>query len=274
MLVHCARSSRGFTLVELMVSLVIAGILIGVIFQFLLGQGRFARLQGAREEVQQNARVALDVISGDLRAVGPEGIISATGASISFRAPRAWGIVCGYTSTSPLKVAVLFPLAAMPTFRSGDDELAIGAGFYSVVDETGDGSVAANRCKTDVKPSPDPVLQQARVFSGRSGTAIPGTLRPRQDAYVYDVITYDVGESTVAGTNVGRWIRRNAQPLAGPLPPGGGLTFVYSDENGALTTDANSIRRVRITVTTNSRARFKDQAQADTDSTIVYLRNR
>lgn len=274
MRVHCARSRRAFTLVELMVSLVIAGILIGVIFQFLLGQGRFARLQGAREEVQQNARVALDVISSDLRAVGQQGIISATANSISFRAPRAWGLVCGYISTSPVKLAVLFPLAAMPMLRSGEDELAVATDFYRVTDETGDGSVAANKCKTDVKPNPDPVLQQARVFSGREGTAIPDNFLPRGDSYVYDVVTYDVAESTVAGTNVGRWIRRNGQPLAGPLPAGGGLTFAYTDQNGAPTADASGIRRIRITVTTHSRARFKDQAQADTDSTIIYLRNR
>ncbi|MDQ3524384.1 MAG: hypothetical protein M3451_04945, partial [Chloroflexota bacterium] len=74
------------------------------------------------------------------------------------------------------------------------------------------------------------------------------------------------------------WIRRNpgsgAQPLAGPLPANGGLVFAYEDGNGATTADPNAMRRIRVTVTTNSRARFKDQAQADTDSTIIYLRNR
>lgn len=254
-----------------MVALVISGILVGIIFQFLVGQTRFARMQGAREEVQQNARVAVDVISSDLRAVGRQGIVAAGSNSIDFRAPRAWGLVCGYSGSS---LAVIFPTAAVPALRTGSDRLAIGThpdSIYSVTDVTSDGTNAAYECNTKVNPSPQAVAtdKRARLYDG-----VPLNLLPRRDVYVYDELTYDVSTSTGVP---GLWIRRNGQPLAGPLPSSGGLVFAYQDSLGndlGSSPSANDIARVRLVVKTNSRAKFNNQAQDDTDSTIVYLRNR
>lgn len=267
-----ARRPSGFTLVELMVAIVISGILVGVIFQFLLGQTRFARLQSAREEVQQNARVALDVISSDLRAIGPQGIIAASANAITYRAPRAWGVVCGYSGGS---LALVFPGPAAPMLKAGSDSLAVGSNFHQVSDVTGDGSGAAAACNAGVAPNPAITAAEGRARLYNLPAGAPTYLR-RQDAYVYDRLTYDIGTS--AAVPGATWIRRNpgsgAQPLAGPLPANGGLVFAYEDGNGATTADPNAMRRIKVTVTTNSRARFKDQAQADTDSTIIYLRNR
>lgn len=266
-----ARRQSGFTLVELMVALVIAGILVGVVFQFLLGQTRFARMQSAREEVQQNARVALDVISSDLRAIGPQGIIAGSANSISYRAPRAWGVICGYSGGS---LAVIFPGPAAPMLKAGSDSLAVGTSFHQVSDVTGDGSAATTACNTGVTPNPLVAAAEGRARLYNLPAGAP-TYQRGQDAYVYDRLTYDIGTSLgVPGT----WIRRNpgsgAQPLAGPLPASGGLVFVYTDANGATTVDVDAVRRIKVTVTANSRAKFKDQAQVDTDSTIIYLRNR
>lgn len=292
-----AHSERGFSLVELMVALVVSGILVGVVFQFLLGQGQVARYQTAREEVQQNARVALDLISSDLRAVGPQGIVAATSEKLVFRTPRAWGLVCGPYGTTD--VAVIFPAAAVPVFRTASsaslaDLLAIGAdgvyAFYAVTDITQSGSnttIARDECTATVRPnpalptSPTPEQSQARLF--RFAVTRPSGLVPRRDVYVYDQIEYDVAQSNVAGQAAGLWIRRklnegSAQPVAGPLPPQGGLVFAYQGQRGNNITNPagteNSIARVLVTVRTNSRATFKNQAQDDTDSTRIYLRNR
>lgn len=268
-----ARRERGFTLVELMVAIVISGILVSVIFQFLLGQGQFARMQGAREEVQQNARVGVEVISSDLRSVARGGIVSADDSTISFRAPRAWGVVCGYSGGS---LAVIFPSASVPALRPDSDRLHVGThpdSSYSVTDVTSDGANAANECNTKLKPKPRALASErrARLYSGG-----PAGLRARQDVYVYDEVAYAVGTSAVAGIP-GKWIRRNGQPLVGPLPASGGLSFVYQDSLGNVLPsppNPSSIARVRVAVKTNSRAKFNNQAQDDTDSTIVYLRNR
>ena len=264
-----ARSQRGFTLVELMVALVISGIVISIIFQFLVGQARFSRLQSAREEVQQNARVAVDVISSDLRAVASQGVTWADGDSIAFRAPRAWGMVCGYPGGS---LAVLFPAAAVPALSDNSDRLAIGPAGYAVSDVTSDGTNAANACNTELKPVRRAVASERRA---RLYTGGPAGLLTGQDVYVYDDVAYGVDTSSVAGI-LGTWIRRNNAPLSGPVPAGG-LSFVYQDSLGNILSnppDLGRIARVRVLVTTNSRAKFNNKAQDDTDSTFVYLRNR
>ena len=264
-----ARSERGFTLVELMVAIVISGIVIGVIFQFLLGQGRFARMQGAREEVQQNARAAVDVISSDLRAVGRQGVTWAESDSIAFRSPRAWGMVCGYAGGY---LAVLFPAAAVPALSDDSDRLAVGPNGHIVTDITSDGTNAANACNTALKPLPQAVAsgKRARLYAGA-----PGGLLQGQDVYVYDDIAYGADTSSVAGIR-GRWIRRNNQPLAGPIAADG-LSFVYQDSLGntlSNTPNVGDIARVRLLVKTNSRAKFNNRPQDDIDSTIIYFRNR
>jgi hypothetical protein len=128
-----------------------------------------------------------------------------------------------------------------------------------------------------VSPSPPAVSGQARVFVRRDGSAFP-VFQPRRDAYVYDDVTYNVGPSTVAGKDAGHWIRRNGQPLAGPVPQPNGLTFVYQDFAGnnisSPTGNEDNIARVLVTVRTRSSATFTNQAQDDTDSTRIFLRNR
>jgi prepilin-type N-terminal cleavage/methylation domain-containing protein len=62
------RSERGFTLAELLVVMAILGFMMGALFT-LQRQGQLAYMTGsARVEVQQNARLALDMISSEVRS--------------------------------------------------------------------------------------------------------------------------------------------------------------------------------------------------------------
>ena len=74
----------GFTLIEILVALLISGLVVSSIFQVLQGNGRFVEMQSAREEVQQNARAALDLIAGDLRGVPPTAITVMQPGTIRF----------------------------------------------------------------------------------------------------------------------------------------------------------------------------------------------
>ena len=73
-----------------MVALVIAGFIMATVFQILTGQSRVVAVQGAREETQQNVRGALEIVSSELRAGIPQGILAANAQSITFMQPRAW----------------------------------------------------------------------------------------------------------------------------------------------------------------------------------------
>ena len=74
---------RGYTLAELLTSIAVIGLLMAAIF-LTLDQGQGAYLFGAgRAEVQQNGRVALDLLTSELRT-GAQ-VSAATATSITFR---------------------------------------------------------------------------------------------------------------------------------------------------------------------------------------------
>lgn len=282
----------GFTLIELLVALVLSGIVVSIIFQLLVGQSRFARLQTARQEVQQNSRAALDVIAAELRAIGPQGVIKATPDSIRFRSPRAWGMVCGYVSGN---IVVLFPSAAVATLPSStdvlDDSLALEPSgssgsnwrFLPVEDRTPSELGAAQTQCAGLNPDPpltttDWRLSRARAFSG-APTDPDEQLAPGGRIYLYDRISYKTDDSSVGGL----WIKRREgarfEPLAGPVPAAGGLVFRYLQEDGtditslvlADSANVDNIRQVEVTVVMKSSTEI---AQHDSASTLVYLRNR
>src|SRR4028119_2380214 len=64
---------RGFTPVGLMGWGGRGALLIAVVLNFVTGQTRIATAQSGREEVQQNARGALEMVARDLRGAGAGG---------------------------------------------------------------------------------------------------------------------------------------------------------------------------------------------------------
>lgn len=278
---------RGFTVAEVMVALVITGLLAGVIFQFIRGQERFVGAQSAREEVQQNGRAALELLSSELRGLSPQGIVAAGQESVEFRLPRIWGLVCG--QVTPGTWAVVFPGTEQTAFRSGtapSDSLAVRDSttnasprwrYAAVSDDTpATGAQAANTCATALSPTP------AGQFQVRSLSGVPGgiPLQVGEPVYLYDVVSYSVGTSNAPG----RWLRRSSnrsdspQPLAGPLREetnGTAFRLRYFDANGAELTlpvpDPSVIARIDLQVVTISRS--PKNRQEFSDSVRVYLRN-
>jgi len=275
-----AHNHRGFTLVEVLVALVLSGIITGVIFQFLVGQGQFSRLQTAQEEVQDNTRHALEVISAELRGVGVDAISAFTPQSVTFRTPRAWGIVCGYASSTTIHV--LFPASVRPALRLGADALAVPPvgtvptwQFAAVSDATNlSGNIAAATlaCNTGLRTNPAIVAAlTADQSRARTFTGAPAGVPVGSRVYVYDEVTYAAGTAADAP---GTWILRNAALLAGPLPSVGGLRFAYFTAANTSATVAGDIRSVRVVVATNSTAKFGGSSRVTADSTMVFLRNR
>jgi type IV pilus assembly protein PilW len=60
----------GFTLIELLISVAIFSIIIWAIFSFSIAQRKYLSVQGQISEMIQNARAAMEMVSGELSVAG------------------------------------------------------------------------------------------------------------------------------------------------------------------------------------------------------------
>ena len=290
------RDRAGFTLVELIVSLLIGSILITVVFQLLVGQTRTSGMQSAREEAQQNARGALEILGSELRGVMPRGLLSADGESLTFMQPRAWGVLCA-TVASASQIDVLFPGATSPGAWGVSDANGIliqqGADYFPARQATLAGSLSARSRITE-----------AQVLGAPGGAVCPD-LRAQGDLQVVRltssvllngtvgdlVALYTLTRYDVATSGDERWLRRNSgmtsvnafnpQPLAGPIAPEPGrfqLTYLDGAGNvlappGTSLAQLDAVRQIRFQVVTRSSQRVNGIAQRDSGVMQVLLRN-
>ena len=99
-------TQSGFTLVELMVTLVVSSLIAAALYSTYIVQQRSYQTQSVVNEMQQNVRVALDFLVLDLRMAGYDpqstgvgGITAANGTTISFTADMDEDGVIGTPAT-------------------------------------------------------------------------------------------------------------------------------------------------------------------------------
>jgi type II secretory pathway pseudopilin PulG len=271
----------GFTLVELMVGLVLGILVVGFVLDFVTGQTKIATRQTAREEVQQNARGALEVIASDLRGSISSGLIQASDAEIRFMVPRRWGIVCGGNgSTQTTAVFPVLPGNAVPFGDGVGLIVRTTAAWLPAPPTLATVTSRATAALTGV-PGCGPLSPSGQVeaftFTGANHPAVSAGDR----IAIYQVVRYDVGTSQ--GRN---WIRRsngsgmadsNMQPLAGPVDS---LRFDYFSGSPPTSVPAPGtaaatagIEMIRVALKTSSRASIPGQAVTETGSVTVQIRN-
>jgi len=91
--------SAGHTLLELQLSVVLAGVILAGASRLFLGLSSLAREQAARREAAEVVRVASAVLDGDLRFLDPAADLRSDGDELWVRAFRGFGVVCGTDGT-------------------------------------------------------------------------------------------------------------------------------------------------------------------------------
>lgn len=293
----------GFTLAEVLIAAVIAGLFAIVLFNFVSSQSRFVRAQSAREEVGQNLRGALEIMSSELRAVPGGAIMASTQNSIVFRLPRVWGIYCGYDGASG-RHHVVFPAGS--TFATNTDAFpsdfgTTGTWGLAIEDSAYEGTyqmsaindtvtVTSGTCVTNLgvnltQGSTRPVGIAFRLASNPVAARAP----VGSDVFVYHTVAYGVATTS---SSPGTWLHRsfaydgsNAQPLAGPLDMGtdGGLLLTYycgptalANATRSFPTDSATLRtitKIRVIMSVQSRQSTQSVLQKETDTLTVHLRN-
>lgn len=246
--------AAGFTIVELLVTLTVAGVLGMAILALVLGQNRF---YGQSDDViyaQQSLRAAMDLMASELRMAGPADVLAAAPDSVAIRFDLVRAVVCDSTAADETTLFVYdsvsnanLPAGFRGTAYSGpyDSAFVYADGWTGVA--TVGGSGAKSDCTDRGAPSDGESWAYRRVtgWQGEFGD-VPdrGSL-----VRVYGRLTYRLGDSGF-GTGIAVW--RNSQELVSPFEDGGRFRYLLDDGTLATTVsggDLDRIRAIRIEVT-------------------------
>ncbi len=125
---------RGFTLVELLISLIVSSIIGTALVRMVLSQARFMDQQEAWREARSVSRGGINRLLSDLRAVEAAGgmvAAAAGGQDFTVRVPYAFGILCG--SAANVYTVSLLPVDATMFAEPGYTGFALrnANGIYS-----------------------------------------------------------------------------------------------------------------------------------------------
>lgn len=244
------RSTGGFTLVEILVAMVVAGILAGGVVMLLVRQNDF---YGQNDEVifaKQSARAAADLISSELRMATPSDIQVAEDAQLELRFDVLQAVVCG-TSSSDVYLYVYQQTdnANLPSGRGttySNPYSSSWATAYTAFDGSGtQSSTAKTECVDSGAPDTGTADQyRSADWSGKSLPDKGAVVR------VFGTLTYTIDASSFSD---GLAIKRNSQELVSPFASG--ARFVYMDASGSVlstpvsSSELDDIRRVRLEAT-------------------------
>jgi prepilin-type N-terminal cleavage/methylation domain-containing protein len=185
---------RGLTIIELMITLVIFGILGTALARLMISNSRFVGRQEAQLEARQTARAAMHVITTDLRLVSDGGVRAAAAESVTVRIPYVFGVLCRNTRAATMPSDSVIAASAVP----GGIAYRLASGSYAfdtTVTMTLGG--AAADCAAD---SIRPVAPGQHVTMSRAGIAPVGTV-----FYFFQTVTYRFAASAQLPGRLGLW---------------------------------------------------------------------
>jgi len=231
------RSRRGLTLVELIVTLVIAAIIGGAFTRAMVHQSRFFNAQNRGRQARNVSRGALNVMMSELRMVtAPRGVLAASSDSVVVRVPYAFGVLCGSTPTA--STISLAPMDSLAYNQAGVRGYAWrdSTGNYAYVNAS---FVLAPGLVTDCATASITTLPRGRVVTVRP--VVPAAAVPGTPIFLYRRIEYKFGPSLVMSGRRALW-RMNldastSEELVAPFDASARFRFFV---DGATTSRANA----------------------------------
>jgi type IV pilus assembly protein PilW len=266
--------ARGFSLIEILISLVIGLVVVGAVVVSIIDSGKAGRYQAAYAQMNEDAQIGLSILSRDLQMAGyaqPTGqTTSGSGASLivslssntlgtstpvfgcdtGFADPRATPLVCGTTATPAFEV--VYEADARNTVPTGGgvpsdclgNSIPVGPPYVAhnrYFISAGNSGRPELYCASDnTANTPQPLIENIESMQVRYGTSVLAS--PTQ------VVRY-VTATEVAGQGAAEWARvisvrvcllvRSAEPVLNP----GDDTVAYRDCSGALVTPTDRYLR-------------------------------
>ncbi|MDQ8161226.1 MAG: type II secretion system protein [Gemmatimonadota bacterium] len=263
---------RGFTLVELLITMTILGLLGTLVATVMMGQQRFYQRTTQQMDVRRELRTAVNVMSAELRAVSSAGgdVVTFNKMSITFRNMLGSAVVCATPSRTQLDLApanmgriqlsswTSDPAVGDTVVVLRSDSSGVKGEFWSSHRIT---AIASSTTYCPASPYLDAALDAAKartrltVTPTLADSVLAGSALRLLRTTRYALATQASGNSYLERTEytAGAW--GTAVPIAGPFQAAsaagtGGLGFAMYDSVGtAITAVASSRSIARIDVT-------------------------
>lgn len=247
-----APRARGFTLIEMLITLVAAGVIGGAVTGLFRAQHGFYGKTDGTLAAMQNLRASLDLMSAEIRMAGPADLLLAGPASVALRFDLTRGVVCDTLAGGEAELFVYdsvasanVPAAFRGTAYAGPyDGAYVYADGFTPVSSVSTGARASCR-GAGADPSATAAASSFRRTSG--WTAAYGvTPRPGSLVRSYGRLEYSFGRSTSAG---GDALRRNGQELATPFEAGARFEYLMDDgtvQASVVRASLANVRAVRV----------------------------
>ena len=272
------RERRGFTMIEMIVTVLLLALTGTAVLRLMMGQARFYEKQRAGREARVVSRSALNALLSELRMIEARGgVVAATSTSITFRVPYAVGLLCRTTGG-------VTTVSFLPTDSARYDETGFsgygwrnGAGVYSYVDA---GVTLGSGLTSDCAAANITTLSGGRV-AGIS-PALPTTATSASAVMLFRRITYRFANSASMPGRVALWRRvettGSEEELVAPFESTAQFRFYALNANtaqDAVPTLAD-IRGIEVVLAGSSERVPQGETgfQRASSTTAIFFRNR
>lgn len=247
---------RGFSLAELMVAMVIAGIIGAALTRLVVNQARFVGMQDAVMRARAGARAALNVMTSELRMVSDSGLVAASRDSVTIRVPYAFGIACTQLGGATV-------VSLLPSENSVYNSATISGyawrdstGVYRLVQPATVASASLTSCSDS-----GIVTLAAPGWSERAVAVTPNALATRTGTpvYLYQLVRYEFAPSAELPGRPALWrtvLSTGArEELVAPFDTSASFRFLvgYSlTEQATPPADLNTVKGLRVRLVAES----------------------
>lgn len=275
------RNRPGFTLPDLLVSLVVMGVIGASLAQVMTMQSRMYQTQEGRSQARAVSRGATTILLADLRMVETGGgIIAASATSVTLRVPVEMGTICdpgslGTVAMVPVDSAVLHT-ANYNTYGGYAWRTSTGSYSYVPGTFTPTQNGPASSCTSQTPPI-EPVLGGRIIhITGGIAGAPSGT-----QLFLYQEVTYSLSNSATVPGRLGLWRSIPAQSIAeeivAPFDDTAMFRF-YTDASAtpqATVPPLTDIRGIELQLTSYNERRDSNNLEERTPlTTSVFFKNR
>ncbi len=272
-------SRRGFTIAELLIGMVIAGIVGTAMLRLILSQSQFYQVQDAVMEARTASLASFNVILSDLRMVEVDGgVVSASSSQVTVRVPYAFGIICAANAST--SVVSLLPVDSVmytnPGF-SGYAWRASATGAYNYIE----GGVSIG-----TPPAGTCAAQSITTLSGGQEIALsPGVAAADvgDPVFLFRRVQYSFASSAAVPGRTGLWrtfvTSGTTEELVAPFQATAGFGFFVLNADtaqSAVPALLGNIRGLELRLNAASTASVRGQSgpQKFDVTTAVFFRNR